>query len=128
MTEGRLILYVHGSKDPRWRAPFQALERRVQEDLGEASVRLAYMEFAEPTLQQVVAESAGSGHRRLRLLPLFLAAGAHLANDLPEQVGEVRDANPGVEIEVLPPIGEHPRFVELIEELVKETIRTEETR
>lgn len=110
----RLILFVHGSRDPRWRRPFEELTARLQEDLGADRVRLAYMEFASPTLLDAARDAVDDGVSRLRLIPLFLAGGAHVDRDIPEQVQAVRARFPGMTVEVLPPVGEDPRFVALL--------------
>ena len=119
----RLLLFVHGSRDPRWRAPFERMTADLQEKLGAGRVRLVYMEFAEPTLLDVADEAARDGVTRLRLLPLFLAGGAHVANDIPDQVGAVRSRHPELRIEVLPPVGEDPRFAALLRDIASESAR-----
>jgi sirohydrochlorin cobaltochelatase len=116
----RLILLAHGSHDPRWRAPFERLEADLKGAVGATRVRLAYLEFVGPTLLDVAAEAARDGMTGLRVLPLFLSAGAHVAQDIPVQVAQVRARNPRLEVEVLPPIGEHPRFTALLREVARE--------
>src|SRR5512139_2718070 len=116
----RLVLFAHGSRDPRWRAPFERLAADLAAELGPDRVRLAYMEFVGPTLAEVAAEDARDGVARLRLMPLFLSAGAHVAQDIPQQVGAARQAHPALRIEVMGPVGEHPRFVALVRELARD--------
>lgn len=118
-----LILFAHGSRDPEWRRPFEELAGGLQRDLGQDRVRLAYMEFAKPDLVEAAAELAHRGIRRIRLLPLFLAGGAHVANDIPQQVGEIMDRFPGLEVEVLSPIGEDRRLVSLMRDIAAESAR-----
>ena len=116
-----LVLLAHGSKDPRWREPFERLYLSLRADAGER-VRMAYMEFINPTLFEVVEECAAEGFREIRVLPLFMAAGAHLATDVPEQVREIRRKLPNIRFEVLPPIGEDDRLVSLMKQLVREKL------
>jgi sirohydrochlorin cobaltochelatase len=118
-----LILYAHGSRDPNWRRPFEQLAGELQRDVGEERVQLAYMEFAKPTLLDVAGDLQRRGIGRIRLLPLFLAGGAHVANDIPQQVGELMDRYPGLEVEVLSPIGEDPRLVSLMRAIATEFAR-----
>ena len=73
-----LVLLAHGSKDPRWRIPFERIVDAVQGQSEKTVVRLAYMEFIEPTLMDVARECVGQQILRLRILPLFLSIGAHL--------------------------------------------------
>jgi sirohydrochlorin cobaltochelatase len=127
MPQSRLVLYAHGSEDPRWRQPFERLTRDLQQQLGAERVRLAYMEFAEPTLMQVAAASSQEGALRLVILPVFMAAGAHLANDLPEQAAAVRAKYGDVEVKVLPPAGEDPRVFDLLHVIAREALEREDT-
>lgn len=121
----QLILFAHGSKDPRWRAPFLELLEHLRRHEGEKAVSLAFMEFAPPTLVDVAKEAAQLGVERIRLLPLFLAGGAHVARDIPEQVGWVMEALPDMQVDVLPAVGEDPRFEKLLREITREHARPE---
>ena len=109
-----LILIAHGSKDPRWRSPFERLEKALKADLGNESIFLSYMEFANPTLLEASSRAVRTGAKKITVLPLFMAGGSHVDQDIPPQVAAVRKEFPGVEVELLPPIGEHPKFVQLI--------------
>lgn len=109
-----LILIAHGSKDPRWRKPFERLERSLKSDLGVEKVFLSYMEFAEPTLLDAVSLAVQAGANEIKVLPLFMAGGSHVDQDIPPQVESAKKKFPTVAFELLPPIGEHPKFVKLI--------------
>jgi sirohydrochlorin cobaltochelatase len=120
VSSARLVLFAHGSIDPRWRAPFERLLADLQASHGADAVRLGYMEFARPSLEDVAAEAVRDGVSKLRVLPLFMAAGAHVAADIPVQAQQARAF--GLEVEVLPPVGEHPRFAALLRELSGEAL------
>jgi len=113
----RLVIFAHGSQDSRWKLPFEELTASLIEHHGADKVRLAYMEFAHPSLAEVVREAARDGKLHLHLLPLFLAAGAHVAEDIPRQIADAQGDFPQVKIELLKPIGEHPRVKELFREI-----------
>ena len=119
-TKSCLVLLAHGSKDPRWREPFEKLFFKAARD--SERVRLAYMEFTGPTLLEVAEECAREEVESLRVLPLFMAAGAHLATDVPEQLGQVSELYPKMRIELLPPIGEDPMVIALVEQLIREKL------
>ena len=51
------------------------------------------------------------------MLPLFLAAGAHVGEDIPRQIAACQESFPQVKIELLQPIGEHPCVKELFREI-----------
>lgn len=104
----RLVLIAHGSRRSAWRAPLDALCARMQARLGPDAVRLAFMELCPPDLAEVAAEAAADGVTRLRVLPLFMSAGGHVEHDIAPQVEALRGRHPGLELELLPALGEHP--------------------
>ena len=85
-------------------------------------MRLAYMEFVEPTLMDVARECVGQQILHMRILPLFFSIGAHLATDVPEQANEAKARFPQLEVEVLAPVGEDPRLFRLIQQIVIEIL------
>ena len=117
MPGSRLVIFAHGSADSRWRLPFEELTARLAERRGADKVRLAYMEFASPSLADVAREAARDGKLQLRILPLFLSAGGHMAEDIPRQLAAVQLSVPQLKIELLQVIGEHPRVKEIIQEI-----------
>ena len=117
MQDSRLVIFAHGSRDIRWRLPFEELTASLTELHGADRMRLAYMEFVRPSLADVVREAARDGKLHLRVLPFFLAAGAHVAEDIPRQIADAQRSFPQVKIELLQPIGEHPRVKELFREI-----------
>ena len=115
-----LILIAHGSREPRWLASVEELAESLQVEHGPDRVRLAYMQFASPTLMEVVSDAAKSGQTRFRVLPLFLTLGGHVARDIQNLVDEVRQARPDIDVQLLRPVGKHPLFVDLLKKIVGE--------
>lgn len=116
-----LILVAHGSRDPRWRASVEGLVRPLEEALGGDQVRLAYMDLTPPTLLDVASGAVRSGATALRVLPLFLAAEGHVERDVVPLVDEVRSALEGVEVTLLPPLGQHPELTAALEGIARRT-------
>jgi sirohydrochlorin cobaltochelatase len=77
-------------------------------------VALAYLERMAPTLEEAVAALVGEGATRIRVVPVFLAAGGHIITDLPRMLARLRSRHPEAVIEVDAPIGEQPRVIEAI--------------
>ncbi len=111
------MILAHGSAETRWRLPFEEFTASLAERHGADKVRVACVEFAHPTLAEVVQEAAADGKAHLRILPLFLAAGAHIAEDIPRQIAACEQSFPGDRLELLQPIGDHPRVQELFREI-----------
>ena len=117
-----LVLMAHGSRDARWRGTFECLHASVRARFGD-HVKLAYMEFVGPTLMDVARECHADGVRYMKVLPLFMAGGAHVATDIPEQVAEVREQFPAMFVQIEAPIGEDPRMFAVIQEIIGEHAR-----
>jgi len=123
MNKSRLILFAHGSRDPRWRKPLEKLSSTIAAELGANSVRLAYLESIRPTLFDLAKEAVRDGLLYLRVLPLFLSSGAHVADDIPTQVAEAQTLYPQLHIEVLPPVGEHPSVVSALQAIARDALK-----
>ena len=109
-----LILFAHGSRDPEWVRPFEHLRETIQRATPVASVALAYLESATPDLTTAIRVLAASGVTSIRVLPLFLALGKHLRNDIPALAQRAVSEFPDVDIEFLPALGESPEFVDAL--------------
>ena len=72
MPDSRLVIFAHRGADSRWRVPFEELIANLAECNGVDKVRLAYMEFAQPSLSDIAQEASCDGKLHLRLLPMFL--------------------------------------------------------
>ena len=123
-----LILFAHGSRDPDWARPLHGLRDAVAALCPQLPVTLAFLEFMQPTLTQVIAQLAGESSlgasgassqplqplRQLRLVPLFLAQGNHTRRDLAALIAQAQQDHPGLQIEVLPALGEVPAVMQAL--------------
>lgn len=114
MTSTGIILFAHGSRDPHWRAPIEAVASRIRELEPASLVRCSYLELCKPTLPEAASELIADGAKRIRVFPLFLGVGKHAREDMPELVAQIRAAHPHVQVELLPAVGESRQLTELI--------------
>lgn len=117
-----LVLIAHGSRNRRWTELLQGLAAELQTEVGSEKVRLAFMELSKPSLFDIAEEVYEPG-MSLRILPLFMANGNHLAYDIPEQLNELAQRFPGMKVEMLPPLGEHREFLNVIKEVARGYVR-----
>jgi sirohydrochlorin cobaltochelatase len=108
-----LVLFAHGSRDADWARPFQQLAETLRKKLDQP-VELAYLEFMQPDLDHAIAALAGKGITAIRVVPVFLAQGGHLKDDLPRLAASARQKHPQVKIELAPAIGEQASVIEAI--------------
>ena len=101
-----IILFAHGARDPEWAAPFRRMVARLRAARPDLPVQLAFLELMQPALADAVAGMAADGIKRITLVPLFLAQGGHLKEDLPRLLDDIRRSHPGVTIDVSQAIGD----------------------
>ena len=109
MSEG-IVLFAHGSRDREWARPFETLAATLAAKV-EGPVTLAYLESMQPALADAIAMLVQQGATSVRVVPVFLGAGGHVKNDLPQLVARVRAPVP---IRLEAPIGEQSAVIEAI--------------
>lgn len=116
MTLG-IVLLAHGSRDPLWREPVEAVAARIREQAPQAThvcVRCAYIELAEPDLPTAAQQLLAEGATHLRVVPLFLGMGRHVREDLPRLIAALQAQHPAVPIDLRPAVGQHPTVVDVL--------------
>lgn len=108
------ILFAHGSRDPLWRQPVEAVATRARQLEPQTLVRCAYLELTEPDLPSCAAELAAAGVRSITIVPMFLGVGKHAREDLPLLVASLKANYPHIGFMLQPSIGEDDRLVELM--------------
>jgi sirohydrochlorin cobaltochelatase len=118
MTENNgVILFAHGSRDPLWRLPIDAVAQRMQALQPGLPVAVAFLELSEPDLPHTVESLMKQGVAHVRIVPMFLGVGRHAREDLPELVQGLIEAYPQMSFELLPAIGEHPAMTALMADI-----------
>ena len=115
-----IVLFAHGSRDPLWRAPMEAVAACIAAQQPGRNVACAYLELCAPSLPQACKELIGKGATQITVVPMFLGTGKHAREDLPVLVQALRQEHPGVQWQVQPAIGEDPRMTALMAEIACE--------
>jgi sirohydrochlorin cobaltochelatase len=108
------ILFGHGSRDPLWRLPIEAVARRMQELQPDTRVQCAYLELSTPDLATAADTLVAQGCRSITVLPMFLGTGRHAREDLPVLLAELREHYPRVHFVQKPAIGEMASVIDLM--------------
>ncbi|WP_396434799.1 sirohydrochlorin chelatase [Limnohabitans sp.] len=112
-----VILFAHGSRDPLWRLPIDAVAHRMQAQQADLPVAVAFLELTAPDLPSTVEALMKQGVAHVRIVPMFLGVGRHAREDLPELVHGLVQAYPQMSFELLPAIGEHPAMTALMADI-----------
>jgi sirohydrochlorin cobaltochelatase len=81
-----IILLGHGSRDPQWTASFEQVRPAVERRLPDCATALAYLEQSVPDFATAVDQLVARGATLIEVVPLFLGAGGHVRNDVPQLV------------------------------------------
>lgn len=116
MTQA-IILLAHGSRDPLWKQPIEAVARQIQVQAPTALVSCSYLELTEPDLPQCASNLIAKGALSIRIFPLFLGMGKHARADIPELMTQLQEQHPSISFELLPAAGERAELIELLAHL-----------
>ena len=102
-----LILLSHGSRRSESNAEMQSLASQIRA-LPQNSfihVACAFQQFAAPSIEQTFEDLVAKGVTHFVVFPLFLAAGSHVLEDVPEIMQKLQARYPDVHITVKPHLG-----------------------
>jgi sirohydrochlorin cobaltochelatase len=119
-TKRAVVLFAHGSRDPLWHKPMEAVAAHIAIDDPDLSVRCAYLELSQPDLATACLELVESSIGSIAVIPMFLGVGRHAREDLPLLVEQLRELHPLVNFELKPAVGEDPRLIQLLARIAAE--------
>jgi sirohydrochlorin cobaltochelatase len=105
------ILLAHGARDERWTEPVRRIRDQIESLLPTTAVRLAYMEFAQPTFAAAALDLHDQGKTSVLVVPVFLSGGGHVANDVPPLVRREAERYPRMRFTVAGALGEEPEVL-----------------
>ena len=113
MPEPALVLVAHGSRDPRWAAPLEALAHHLRRQQT-APVVLAFLDYMKPLAADAIDGLVADGAQRVAVVPALLGAGRHTRQDMPPLVAEAQARHPSAEITLAPALGQSDAVLEAI--------------
>lgn len=114
LTPPAIVLFSHGSRDPLWRTPIEAVAAHIRTHHPGRLVQCAYLEWCEPTLAEAVDTLVQRGATRVTVVPMFLGTGKHAREDLPLLVEQLRLHHSSVQFNVQCAVGEDKRMTALM--------------
>jgi sirohydrochlorin cobaltochelatase len=112
-----IILFAHGSRDPLWRQPIEAVAARVAAQAPGTPVSCAYLELCTPDLPAATHQLIAQGATTVRVVPLFLGTGKHAREDLPLLMDQLQSAHPDVAFTLQTAVGEDTRLLNLMAQI-----------
>jgi len=120
-----ILLMAHGSRIPEANDAAREIAARVQKMTEFEIVEVSFREQHLPNIQQGVDSCVARGARRILLVPYFLYMGAHVLEDLPEELEQARVRHPEVEMVLGKHLGVHNKLAEIVVERIAESLSEE---
>lgn len=116
-----VLIISHGSRSPKTKLEVEALIDRLSSERSDMIFEMGFLELEEPSIPQGVDRCVEHGAKEVVVILNFLNSGRHVDQDIPEIIADCRKKHLGVRIELSTPVGQHPRMVELFQDLVRST-------
>jgi sirohydrochlorin ferrochelatase len=111
---------AHGSRIPEANDAVREIAAMVRELTGYPIVQVAFREQHLPNIQQGIDACVAQGAERVLLVPYFLFVGAHVQEDLPEEMALARTRHPGVTFAMGSHLGVHRKLAEVVTERIEQ--------
>jgi sirohydrochlorin ferrochelatase len=114
-----LLLVAHGSRREASNEEVRNLATALAEQAGSrfGHVGCAFLEIAEPSIPDGIEAAVQAGAGELVVLPYFLSAGRHVAEDIPAEVDRKRREHPEVRMRMAPYLGQAGELVRVLLDL-----------
>lgn len=111
-----MLLIAHGSRRKASNEEVRELAQRVEGMAQSPYARVipAFLELAEPDIPSGVALCEQTGAEEVIVVPYFLSAGRHVAEDIPRELEEAAKAHPKLRIRLAEHIGQHEEMPRLL--------------
>lgn len=111
-----LLVIAHGSRRAESNDEVRGLAHRIAARAGAAYpiVRCAFLELAEPSIPDGIEQCIRDGAHEVVVLPYFLSAGRHVAQDIPNEVRGKQDEHPHIAIRIAPYLGANASIADLL--------------
>ena len=121
-----VMVMGHGSRLPYNKEIISLNAQRLKE-MGLKDVYYAFNEFNDPKIEPTLEKMLNAGVETVIALPLFISAGDHLKNDIPEKIGLTDGIYEGtfdhkgkvITVKYATPIGQDPRLTDVLVDKLK---------
>jgi len=102
-----LLIIAHGSRRQASNDEVRVLSERINTKVnGDFDiVHCAFLELADPSIPEGIDLCVAQGANEVLVMPYFLSAGRHVAEDIPEQVNIAKQNHPDVCIHITDYLG-----------------------
>ncbi len=116
-----VVLLGHGSKNLAAHEEFTQLRDLVRQLEPDREINLAYLQLKEPDLNSVIQKLVDEKNSEVIVIPVFLFAGNHIKEDIPELINDLKRNFPKLQIHFGRHLGPEWRIAGLVKERITVT-------
>jgi sirohydrochlorin ferrochelatase len=116
-----ILLMAHGSRIAEANHAVNEIAAMVKQFGDYDIVEVSFRENHQPNIQQGIDACVAQGAERILLVPYFLYMGAHVQEDLPEEMAAAKKRYPNIEMAMGRHLGVHKRLAKLVVDRVEES-------
>ena len=109
-----LVAASHGTDNVDGARAISELVKKVAQALPEVKVLEAFVDVQEPDVPAVFSEAASFGVTDITIVPLLLATGYHVRQDIADAAFAFNETHSGTEVLISPALGPDERMVEVL--------------
>ena len=128
MSDAAVLLCGHGSRDIEAIREFETLAAAMRARLPGRLVDHGFLEFARPTIGEVLERLRAEGAREIHALPGMLFAAGHAKNDIPSVLNDFAARHPDVTIRYGRELAIDPLMLKAARERIELAERTASSR
>ncbi len=128
MSDAAVLLCGHGSRDPEAIREFEILASAMRARLPGRVVEHGFLEFARPTIGEVLERLRVAGAREVHALPGMLFAAGHAKNDIPSVLNNFTATHPEITIRYGRELAIDPLMLKAARERIETAERTASSR
>ena len=123
-----LLLIAHGSRREASNEEVRELAQRLEQVASGSFAKVvpAFLELAEPGIQDGIGLCVEQGATEVVAVPYFLAAGRHVATDIPEQIEKAACRHPGLRLRQSDHLGKHHAMARNLLALAQDSVAVQE--
>jgi sirohydrochlorin ferrochelatase len=121
-----VLLIAHGSRRAEANEDLRQVAAELLRRGPFTRIEISYLELASPTIPEGGRACVARGAKRVLMLPYFLSAGRHVTSDLEQYRDELAREFADVEFRLCPPLGLHPKIVDVVLDRLRDGGTTQE--
>jgi cobalamin biosynthesis Co2+ chelatase CbiK len=118
-----VILLGHGSRLDTANRGLKLVAEELNRRGQYLGVTPAFLQHADPSIEEVFQKLAEGGVSRILIMPLFLFEGVHITSDIPAEIEKIRIRYPQLQVVQSGFIGPDPLLADICIERIKEALR-----